>query len=375
MGLAPTKREEVDVLEKKCPVCFYTLDASLLRCPRCGWDFPSSSGHLADSARWLLGRISDARRNWLSKKSSVTLGLAPPIVAEGGKPGPRPPADPGPWRAPRITLVRPTISPGDLAVFNSLDFCDIPSGLFQMGTNHDDKQGQEYEKPVHGVILSRPFRLAKYQVTQNLWEFCMGYNPSHFRGDMRPVENVTWREVQDFIQRLNSTSAQRYRLPTEAEWEYAARAGQDSPYYFGQTPDELPQHAWFGHNSGHRTQNIGLKDPNPWGLHDMLGNVWEWVSDWYGDYGPGTATNPKGPTEGSSKVIRGGGWGSAPWFCRVTTRSVKSPDERSPLIGFRLALDGSWADDFVEEYYDEFEEGDEGLGFYDDDDDDDDGEP
>jgi hypothetical protein len=209
-----------------------------------------------------------------------------------------------------------------------------------MGTEDDDAQGQEYEKPIHGVIISKPFRMAKYPVTQSLWEFFMGYNSSHFKGDARPVENVTWNEVQEFIVRLNSHGVRKYRLPTEAEWEYSARAGRDWPYYFGPNADELPQYAWFGNNSGNRTQNVGLKDPNRWGLYDMLGNVWEWVSDWYGDYSSSSSTNPNGPIEGSSKVIRGGAWGSSPWLCRVTTRSVKGPDERSPLIGFRLALDG-----------------------------------
>jgi formylglycine-generating enzyme required for sulfatase activity len=303
---------------------------------------------MVDAARWLLGRIADARRNWLSRKSSVTLNLAPPVKPKTGEKPKSPGIDDypgGKWKPPKISLVTPKKPTRDFSVFSSLEFCDIPSGLFSMGTDYDDGLGQEYEKPIHGVILSRPFRLAKYPVTQNLWEFCMGYNPSQFKGDSRPVENVTWKEVQIFISRLNATADRLYRLPTEAEWEYAARGGTAWPYYFGPTPEELPQFAWFGHNSGNRTQNVGLKDPNPWGLYDMLGNVWEWVSDWYGDYDSSTATNPKGPPEGSSKVIRGGAWGSTPWLCRVTTRSVKSPDERSPLIGFRLALDGSSASD------------------------------
>ena len=328
------------MLEKKCPVCFYTLDASLLRCPRCGWDFPAASGSAIDGAKWLMGRISDARRHWLSRKSSVTLNLAPPIQSADNKRAAKEPKALPAWTPPKIRLVQSSKERQALTFFNCLDFSDIPSGLFSMGSDFDDNQGQDYEKPIHGVILSRHYRLAKYLVTQNLWEFIMGYNPSHFKGEIRPVENVTWNEVHKFIERLNATSDCVYRLPTEAEWEYAARAGRGWPYYFGLTPDELPRHAWFSHNSGNRTQNVGLKDPNPWGLFDMLGNVWEWVSDWYGDYDSSTATNPKGPPEGSSKVIRGGAWGSSPWLCRVTTRSVKSPDERSSLIGFRLALDG-----------------------------------
>jgi formylglycine-generating enzyme required for sulfatase activity len=332
------------VLEKTCPVCFFTLDDSLLRCPRCGWDFPPTTGEVVEAARWLLNRISEARRLWLSRRSSVTLNLAPPV---SGRDGQEVPEEAPVWTPPPIRLVKPAERRRAQASFISLELLDIPSGLFSMGVD-DDAHAQEYEKPSHGVILSRPFRLAKYQVTQNLFEFFMGYNPSRFKGDSRPVENVTWNEVARFIERLNDSEGREHRLPSEAEWEYAARAGKKWPYYFGPTPEDLSLHAWFVHNSGGRSQNVGLKTPNPWGLHDVLGNVWEWVEDWYGEYDHSTATNPKGPEEGSSKVIRGGAWGSSPWLCRVTTRSVKGPDERSPLIGFRLAMDGSSADDGIE---------------------------
>jgi formylglycine-generating enzyme required for sulfatase activity len=326
-----------EVLEKKCPVCFFTLDASLLRCPRCGWDFPPASGEVVEAARWLLGRIASARRLWLSRRSSASLEMVPPVKGQGEPDGG---AD-GPARAPAaLRLVRSPRESARLSADGCLEFADIPSGLFSMGTGEDDAQGQEYERPAHGVVLSRPFRLAKYPVTQTLWEFCMGYNPSLFRGRARPVENVTWDEAMEFIGRLGEYEGQPYRLPTEAEWEYAARAGTEWPFYFGAAADQLSSHAWFAHNSGGRSQAVGLKEPNPWGLHDMLGNVWEWVSDWYGDYDSYTATNPQGPREGITKVIRGGAWGSSPWLCRVATRSVKAPGERSPLIGLRLALDG-----------------------------------
>jgi formylglycine-generating enzyme required for sulfatase activity len=293
---------------------------------------------MADAAKWLLGRITDARRSWLSRKSSVALNLAPPVANCAGE-------GTSVWVPPPIRLVKAKKSPASLAVFCSLELADIPSGLFSMGADEGDDKSQDFERPVHGVVLSRPFRLAKYPVTQSLWEFCMGYNPSRFKGDLRPVENVTWKEANDFISRLSGEVGKAYRLPTEAEWEFAARAGRDWPYFFGPTPEELPQHAWFGYNSGSRSQNVGLKEPNPWGLYDMLGNVWEWVSDWFSDYEATTATNPKGPPEGASKVIRGGAWGSSPWNCRVNSRNVKNPDERSPLIGFRLALDWTSADD------------------------------
>jgi formylglycine-generating enzyme required for sulfatase activity len=245
------------------------------------------------------------------------------------------------WNPPKIKLVKSAREGKPLSFFNSLDFVDIQPGLFSMGADEEDAKGQEYEKPLHGVVLSGGFRLAKYQVSQDLFERFMGYNPSLFKGNLRPVENVTFYEALDFIARLNALGNRVYRLPTEAEWEYSARADRKGPYYFGATPEDLTLHAWFAYNSGGRSQNVGLKDPNPWGLYDMLGNVWEWVGDWYGDYDSSTCVDPTGPSEGTEKVIRGGAWGSSPWLCRVTTRSVKAPDDRSPLVGFRLALNGT----------------------------------
>jgi formylglycine-generating enzyme required for sulfatase activity len=226
---------------------------------------------------------------------------------------------------------------------DSMDFVSVPSGLFAMGSDDDLADAQEYEKPLHGVILSRPFRLSKYPVTQSIFESVMGYNPSQFKGGLRPVENVTWNEAQTFIQKLGASAGENFRLPTEAEWEYAARAGTESPYYFGDDESSLGAYAWYSVTSGGRTQNVGMKIPNTWGLYDMLGNVWEWVSNWYDDYDERQATNPAGPPAGSNKVIRGGAWGSTARLCRCAVRSVKNPLERSPLIGFRLAMDGEGA--------------------------------
>ena len=162
-----------------------------------------------------------------------------------------------------------------------MEFMLIPAGTFMMGS----EKGYADEKPQHRVTISRPFYLGKYEVTQAQWEAVMGNNPSRFDGRNNPVEQVSWEDVRVFIARLNAHEGHtRYRLPTEAEWEYAARAGSTSAYSFGDDAARLGQYAWYGDNSGKTTHPVGQKLPNAWGLHDMHGNVWEWVQGWYGDY-------------------------------------------------------------------------------------------
>jgi formylglycine-generating enzyme required for sulfatase activity len=182
-------------------------------------------------------------------------------------------------------------------------------------------------------------------VTQEQWTAVMGKgnNPSKFKGLSNPVEMVSWNDVQAFIQWLNAKEGHnRYRLPTEAEWEYAARAGTTGAYSFGDDEDSLGRYAWYWDNSGEKTHPVGQKQPNAWGLYDMHGNVWEWVQDWYGDYSSSSVTDPKGPSSGSfygpSRVFRGGGWGSSARFCRAACRLNNSPKLRDDGLGFRLAL-------------------------------------
>ena len=148
-------------------------------------------------------------------------------------------------------------------------------------------------------------------MTQGQWQAVMGSNPSQFTGDPnRPVENVSWDDVQEFIRRLNAREGgATYRLPTEAEWEYAARAGTTTRWSFGDDASQLGRYAWHDGNAGGQTHPVGQLQPNPWGLYDMHGNVWEWVQDWYGKYASGTAVDPAGPSSGSYHVFRGGGWG------------------------------------------------------------------
>ncbi|HEY7545724.1 MAG TPA: bifunctional serine/threonine-protein kinase/formylglycine-generating enzyme family protein, partial [Blastocatellia bacterium] len=179
-------------------------------------------------------------------------------------------------------------------------FVQIPQGEFLMGS----EKGEGDEKPAHKVRISRPFEMGKYEVTQAQWEAVMGNNPSNFKGANLPVENVSWNDAQEFIQKLNARNdGYVYRLPTEAEWEYACRAGSTGDY-----AGNLDEMAWHGSNSASKTHSVGQKKPNAWGLHDMHGNVWEWCMDWYLEnyYSQSPSADPPGPGTGSLRVSRGG---------------------------------------------------------------------
>jgi formylglycine-generating enzyme required for sulfatase activity len=226
-----------------------------------------------------------------------------------------------------------------------MEFMLIPAGSFMMGSEKSFERANDDETPAHRVTISQPFYLGKYEVTQSQWVSVMGDNPSKFNGQNNPVENVSWDDVQEFIWKLNEKEGTgKYRLPTEAEWEYAARAGTTSTYSFGD--DEgfwgfyARRYAWYGANSGETTHPVGQKKPNPWGLYDMHGNVWEWVQDWYGKeyYAGSPATDPRGPSLGSYRVIRGGGWNINAGYCRSAYRRNNTPDNRGNSLGFRLAF-------------------------------------
>lgn len=217
---------------------------------------------------------------------------------------------------------------------DGIEFVLIPAGSFEMGSNDISNR----EKPVHTVTISKPFYLGKTAVTQQQWKAVMGTTPSHFKGDDLPVEQVSWHEVQDFMKKLNATASCNgcYRLPTEAEWEYAAKAGTSTAYSFGDDAGQLGRYAWFSDNAKSQTHSVGQKLPNRWGLYDIHGNVWEWVEDWYGSYPSGLTTDPKGPETGSIRVVRGGGWGSGPANLRSANRDWNGPGDRGGSIGFRL---------------------------------------
>ena len=243
-------------------------------------------------------------------------------------------------------------NPGETRTFNGIEFVWIPPGQFQMGSTSSESDRDE--RPVTQVRISRGFWMGKYEVTQAQWEAVMGSNPSDFTncGSNCPVDLVTWNDVQEFIGKLNARSGGRpYRLPTEAEWEYAARAGTTEERY-----GDIDEIAWYSSNSGRRPHPVGEKAANAWGLHDMLGNVWEWVGDWYGSYPGGSVTDPTGPGSGSRRVYRGGSWLVNARTCRSANRNWNSPGIPSDYLGFRLLREaGTGEDDETVLFSEDFE--------------------
>ena len=226
----------------------------------------------------------------------------------------------------------------------------VEGGTFQMGSNDGDSD----EKPVHQVTVSS-FYIGKYEVTQKEWREVMGTNPSYFKGDNLPVEQISWFQAVEYCNKLSikegltpfysgsgnnitcNWSANGYRLPTEAEWEYAARGGNKSKGYKYSGSNDVGPVAWYSSNPGSKTQAVGTKQANEIGIHDMSGNVWEWCWDWYDDYASASQNNPRGATNGSSKVLRGGSWSNVDNYCRVSNRYFIIPDYCHYSIGFRVS--------------------------------------
>lgn len=199
--------------------------------------------------------------------------------------------------------------------------------------------GDEETEPAHLVTITNPFQIMTTPVTQQQWMMVMRNNPSHHKHDVNcPVENVSWYDVQEFIERCNiNWPSHGFRLPTEAEWEYACRAGSTTPYCFGDDESVLEQYAWYGRNASGKTHPVGQLTPNKWGLYDMHGNVWEWCADWYSEDQSEAVTDSTRFVVGKYKVIRGGSWFSFARYCRSANRYGFSPDRRYLLAGFRLA--------------------------------------
>jgi len=226
----------------------------------------------------------------------------------------------------------------------------IPPGTFRMGSPTNEVGRYDWEGPQTAVTISRGFWLGKYEVTQGEYLAVMGNNPSYFTGDTnRPVETMSWSDATNFCGTLTGRerAAGRiptdcvYRLPTAPEWEYACRAWiSDRRFSYGDDPGytNLTNYAWYGDNSGGTTHPVGQKLPNPWGLYDMPGNVWEWCRDWDGDYTGGIAVDPQGPATGSVRVIRGGDCYFYAGYCRSAIRAKGYPDSRYHSIGFRVVL-------------------------------------
>ena len=212
-----------------------------------------------------------------------------------------------------------------------------------MGSPESEAGRRDNEGPQHKVQITKGFWLGKFEVTQQQWKAVMGCNPSRFKGDNRPVEQVSWQDCQEFIRKLSKNEGGRYsfRLPSEAEWEYACRAGTKSAFHFGDniTPDQV-NHIGQSPN-GKETRSVGSFPSNAWELHDMHGNVWEWCNDWYSEEGfrevPGK--DPRGPRNGSVRVFRGGSWYNQADYCRSAIRYGYLPAERHSILGFRLLLE------------------------------------
>ena len=214
----------------------------------------------------------------------------------------------------------------------------VQGGTFTMGaTSVQGSDAEDDEKPAHSVTLSS-YYIGKTEVTQELWQAVMDSNPSKFKGDRKPVEQVSWNDCQTFISKLNSLTGKKFRLPTEAEWEFAARGGIKSKGYKYSGSNTLDDVAWYLENSGETTHEVGTKSPNELGLYDMSGNVEEWCNDWYGNYSSSPSNNPTGSGSGTYRVGRGGCWLNSDWDCRSSYRDRNTPDDRYNDLGLRLCL-------------------------------------
>ena len=238
-----------------------------------------------------------------------------------------------------VNSVRFTVDGARITVNGvSFEMVRVEGGTFRMGaTSEQGDDAYDWEKPVHNVTLSG-YYIGKTEVTQALWQAVMGSNPSSFKGDDLPVEWVSWNDCQEFIQKLNSLTGRNFRLPTEAEWEFACRGGNKSHGYKYSGSNYIDNVAWYRDNSGDKTHPVATMSSNELGIYDMSGNVLEWCSDWFGNYSSGAQTNPTGPLSGSIRVFRGGCWGFGVWRCRSSFRYGYSPAYSYDILGLRLAL-------------------------------------
>ena len=264
---------------------------------------------------------------------TVLMSLAMVSRISSAAPSTQPTSGPASQPVKELTL--------DLGNKVTMKLVSIPSGKFMMGSPASEKDRFDSEGPQHEVTISKAFYMGGYSVTQEQYEQIMGKNPSQFKGAQNPVENVSWDDAVEFCKKLSQKTGKTVRLPTEAEWEYACRAGSKTRFSYGDDNDyaNLGDYAWYDKNSDKKTHPVGQKKPNAWGLYDMHGNVWQWCSDWYDSYANAKNTDPQGPASGTSRVLRGGSWYNLPQNCRSARRSWNDPDDRFHNFGFRVVVD------------------------------------
>jgi len=227
-----------------------------------------------------------------------------------------------------------------------MKFVLLPPGSFTMGSANTEKGRGDDEIP-RKITFAKGLYIGVHTVTQEQWQAIMGNNPSHFKGEKTlPVDQVSWLDCVEFCKKLHAKDKKPYRLPTEAEWEFACRAGTSTPYHFGSTivSDQANYNGNFIYGDGklgvyrEKTTPVGSFPANVWGLHDMHGNVWQWCNDWHGGYTRNDLTDPQGPMTGKNRVQRGGSWGSHPIFCRSANRNFSDPEQRTEYVGFRVCF-------------------------------------
>jgi len=266
-----------------------------------------------------LAKINDLTAGAFFMTTAPTKPVAAPSV--GGASVPRPSQSSTANQLKEMSI--------DLSDGVKMEFVLIPAGSFMMGN----------AKAVHRVTITKPFYLGKFEVTQEQWQRIIGSNPSQFKGTKNPVDSVSWDDCQKFLEALKEkVPNQTFRLPTEAEWEYACRARSKTDYCYGDALDKLRDYAWFKDNSEGKTHPVGQKKPNSCGLFDMHGNLWEWCQDLHGEYSLKSSTDPTGNTPGSARVLRGGSWGSVAADCRSAYRGFATPSNRRYDRGLRVVM-------------------------------------
>ena len=299
-----SKKKLIGETHQICPVCDQQVEINQSFCPNCGWAFIPFHSSKLDEKRMVL-----SKKIWMNKAVSSTLNQ----------------------------ITNNSLSPCIASLIDNM--VKVEGGSFMMGATKE--QGEDAfgdESPAHKVTLST-YYIGRFPVTQEEWQAVMDNNPSHFEGLDKPVDSINWLDCQNFIKKLNEITGLSFRLPTEAEWEYAARGGKKSKRYKYSGGNILEQVGWFDENSNEMSHPVGQKSPNELGLYDMSGNIWEWVQDWKGEYTSDEQENPKGPLNGTERVCRGGGWNRERDRARVSYRGDDEPNLHYCSLGFRIAID------------------------------------